>query len=139
MESLKSIIGNIYIYRERERVYIYNEKFRGCADILYSICQNCFKMQQNSSAAMQPTVDAHVIDCNPTPTQQRVKIGDGDGNRQYSNMHYICVSYHHHSFLLDISLRHNTSIIATQIAKFMGPTWGPPGSCRPQMGPILAP
>ena len=28
---------------------------------------------------------------------------------------------------------------ATQIAKFMGPTWGPPGSCRPQMGPILAP
>ena len=28
---------------------------------------------------------------------------------------------------------------STQIAKFMGPTWGPPGSCRPQMGPILAP
>ena len=23
----------------------------------------------------------------------------------------------------------------TQIAKFMGLTWGPPGSCRPQMGP----
>ena len=27
----------------------------------------------------------------------------------------------------------------SQIAKFMGPTWGPSGSCRPQMGPILAP
>ena len=27
----------------------------------------------------------------------------------------------------------------SQIARFMGPTWGPPGSCRPQMGPILAP
>ena len=27
----------------------------------------------------------------------------------------------------------------TQIAKFMGPTWGPPGSCRPQMGPMFAP
>ena len=26
-----------------------------------------------------------------------------------------------------------------QIAKFMGPTWGPPGSCRPQMGHMLAP
>ena len=25
------------------------------------------------------------------------------------------------------------------IAKFIGPTWGPPGSCRPQMGPMLAP
>ena len=26
-----------------------------------------------------------------------------------------------------------------QIARFMGPTWGPPGSCRPQVGPMLAP
>ena len=24
----------------------------------------------------------------------------------------------------------------TQIARFMGPTWGPPGSCRPQVGPM---
>ena len=29
--------------------------------------------------------------------------------------------------------------IITQIANFIGPTWGPPGSCRPQMGPMLAP
>ena len=29
--------------------------------------------------------------------------------------------------------------ISTQIAKFMGPTWSPPGSCRPQMGPMSAP
>ena len=28
---------------------------------------------------------------------------------------------------------------ATQIAKSMGPTWGPPGSCWPQMGSMLAP
>ena len=34
---------------------------------------------------------------------------------------------------------HDVMILATQIAKFMGPTWGPPGSCRPQMGPMLAP
>ena len=27
----------------------------------------------------------------------------------------------------------------SQIARFIGPTWGPPGSCRPQMGPMLAP
>ena len=26
-----------------------------------------------------------------------------------------------------------------QIAKFMGPTWGPPGSCRPKMGPMFVP
>ena len=29
-------------------------------------------------------------------------------------------------------------IDTSQITKFMGPTWGPPGSCR-QMGPMLAP
>ena len=27
----------------------------------------------------------------------------------------------------------------SQLARFMGPTRGPPGSCRPQMGPMLAP
>ena len=27
----------------------------------------------------------------------------------------------------------------TQITKFMEPTWGPPGSCRPRVGPMLAP
>ena len=31
------------------------------------------------------------------------------------------------------------SIKSPQITKFMGPTWGPPGSCRSQMGPMLAP
>ena len=29
--------------------------------------------------------------------------------------------------------------VTSQIPRFMGPTWGPPGSCRPQMGPMLAP
>ena len=28
---------------------------------------------------------------------------------------------------------------ATQITQFMGPTWSPPGSCRPQTGPMLTP
>ena len=32
-----------------------------------------------------------------------------------------------------------TPPVHSQIAKFMGPTWGPPGSCRPQMRPMLAP
>ena len=31
-----------------------------------------------------------------------------------------------------------TPWITPQLAKSMGPTWGPPGSCRPQMGPMLA-
>ena len=29
--------------------------------------------------------------------------------------------------------------ISYQIARFLWPTWGPPGSCRPQMGPMFAP
>ena len=29
--------------------------------------------------------------------------------------------------------------LTTQIAKYMGPTWGPPRYCRPQMDPMLAP
>ena len=43
---------------------------------------------------------------------------------------------------LEIRLRlvyfmYMTECLGTQIAKFMGPTWGPPGSCRPQMGSML--
>ena len=29
--------------------------------------------------------------------------------------------------------------VRSRIARFMGPTWDPPGPCRPQMGPMLAP
>ena len=31
------------------------------------------------------------------------------------------------------------TLMVSQIAKFMGPTWGPPGSCWLQMCPMLAP
>ena len=31
------------------------------------------------------------------------------------------------------------TLLQSKIAKFMGPTWDPPGSCRPQMGSMLAP
>ena len=43
--------------------------------------------------------------------------------------------------ILHMSYLHNgITILARYLkAKFMGPTWGPPGSCRPQMGPMLAP
>ena len=34
---------------------------------------------------------------------------------------------------------HKWKCLNSQIVKFMGPTWGPPGPCRPQMGPMLAP
>ena len=37
------------------------------------------------------------------------------------------------------SVTENLIINHSQMARFMGPTWGPPGSCRPQVGPMLAP
>ena len=30
-------------------------------------------------------------------------------------------------------------IVTSQKTRFMGPTWDPPGSCRPQVGPMLVP
>ena len=43
---------------------------------------------------------------------------------------------YYHCFTLVVTEEH---YMQSQIAKFMGPTWGPPGSCRPQMGPMMAP
>ena len=44
-----------------------------------------------------------------------------------------------HSFAIKLHRIRAASLIYPQIAKFMGSTWGPPGPCRPQMGPISAP
>ena len=72
----------------------------------------------------------------------------------YQMLHYTCKltwNTFHLSYLITIShcdvtkvnrWHHNSTtvfILKTQIAEFMGPTWGPPGSFRPQMGPMLAP
>ena len=50
----------------------------------------------------------------------------GFSSQRASNAESISMSLHQHGEL------------TSQISKFMGPTWGPPGSCRPQMGPMLA-
>ena len=41
--------------------------------------------------------------------------------------------------LIEVDLRVFATWVSAQITKFMGPTWGPPGSCRPQVGPMLVP
>ena len=51
--------------------------------------------------------------------------------------HWIALIWKHYSSGM-IKLW-NLVALPSQIAKFMGPTWGPPGSFRPQMGPMLAP
>ena len=56
--------------------------------------------------------------------------------RQFRQHHDISVAC---MLLNNMQPEHIRNVTATQIAKFMGPTWGPPGSCRPQMSPMLAP
>ena len=37
----------------------------------------------------------------------------------------------------DVNIAH--ALRTSQIARFIGSTWGPPGSCWPQVGPMLSP
>ena len=68
----------------------------------------------------------------------------------YINTHYKTFIYITNNWPVVIGLNHSirplpgiTFYIRTwmfsQIAKFIGPTWGPQGSCRTQLGPTLAP
>ena len=54
----------------------------------------------------------------------------------YSSLSYVLYCFALHCIVLPCILLHCT---VTQIAKFVWPTWGPPGSWRPQVGPTLAP
>ena len=55
--------------------------------------------------------------------------------------HGIFVSRNGHQgdILLPDNMRYCVLPNISQIIRFMWPTWGPPGSCRPQAGPMLAP
>ena len=42
-------------------------------------------------------------------------------------------------YFIQLTCYHLADLQPHPDSKFMGPTWGPPGSCRPLMGPMLAP
>ena len=48
---------------------------------------------------------------------------------------YICMCFNKPFWIWILNLSYRT----TKIATFMGPTWGPPGSCRREMGLMFAP
>ena len=56
---------------------------------------------------------------------------------------YICIAGVDMTYQSNVSygrkVKIETLYIVSQIARFMGPTLGPPGSCRPHMDPMLAP
>ena len=58
---------------------------------------------------------------------------------KYSHCRSLCKPVEKAVVSIHIKRTVNTVNRFSQIAKFMGPTWGPPGCCRPQMGPMLAP
>ena len=61
-----------------------------------------------------------------------VSIGSGNGFFLDVTKPLHEPNFNHHQRFCGIHLR-------TTQTWFMGPTWGPPGSCQPQMGPVLAP
>ena len=69
-------------------------------------------------------------------TQQFVQTVDKDIDKKYQS-YASPSSVGNPSISTEIPLQ-NASNAETEIAKFLGPTWGPPGSYRSQMGPMLA-
>ena len=62
----------------------------------------------------------------------------------YGYWHKMCILYSRKHSILNRRFVNRQWIVSqyllnwSQIARFMGPTWRPPGSCRPQVGPMLA-
>ena len=54
-----------------------------------------------------------------------------ENHRIYIYILYIYIYIYIHTFTY--------GLVISPDSKVHGPTWGPPGSCRPQMGPMLAP
>ena len=84
-----------------------------------------------ASAAMWPTIVGYTSPCLPW--------------RQISNTCFNSLSRNGwkckpiYMLLNEINHAHCKQQNISQILRFMGPTRGPPGSCRPQVGPMLAP
>ena len=56
-----------------------------------------------------------------------------------SQSNWDCLNSRQYFEFKEIPRQLSSTIYQSQIEKLMGPTWDPPGSCRPQMGPMLAP
>ena len=68
------------------------------------------------------------------------------GHNCENNMISLCPMHFNHVSLVNYLQSHFSiwkvtmdSNETAQIANLMGPTWGPPGSCRPQIDPMLVP
>ena len=65
-----------------------------------------------------------------------------NGLTMFSSLQSILISKNRRTYIAGVPIpvyeQNTCRFKTTQITKFMGPTWGPPGSRRPQMGPMLA-
>ena len=66
-----------------------------------------------------------------------LRLGDAVWSGKWIRTH--CISYSINGEFISLLHKWDIHQLLSQIAKFMGSAQGPPGSCRPQMGPMLAP
>ena len=70
----------------------------------------------------------------PTTDSRQLKSTTGSSSQWSGQNECNALILRHQQALNQFSI--GQLYIPSQIAKFMGPTRGPPGSCRPQMGPM---
>ena len=87
-------------------------------EALEVVTVDCFPLQWHHMSIVSSQVTGHLVVCS------MINSGWQQRKHQSSTSIALYVGWIH---------------IKTQIAKFMGPTWDSPGSCWPQMGPMLAP
>ena len=59
--------------------------------------------------------------------------------KPWGSYNFIEVEIWYKSLQWNVGIWWSKELWISLIARFMGPTWRPPGSCWPQMGPMLAP
>ena len=110
--------------------------------ILTLVCSKDVRLPQQLQRAMAAEAEA--------AREARAKVGyiramsfDGHCWGHYSGTQSLFSSHFNscddgHQYMKTLGYS-SSDAMQSQIAKFMGPTRGPPGSCRPQMGPMLTP
>ena len=109
--------------------------------ILLLLCQNGFKwiFGVNRPVLQIPQCTCPIFHNTSSKTKMStflfLTVYCGIGTGALWDLWYVSIVRH----LYLIPCNKHLILNPLQIAKFVGPTWSPPGSCRPQMGPMLAP
>ena len=122
-----SLIDNVLCYIHRRAVWLWQVPFSGWLPVLF----RCLRRHQNQSGVRQsvwgaglPPAHREVTGSQHSPEVTRPE--------QVPPGHLAGVGG------ATVFLAMDGWLVCKLRARFMRPTWGPPGSCRPQVGPRLA-